>query len=223
MNSQIKIIAEKILGRPLSQKDGMSRSKINTIEKSLGRKLPTVLKEFYLLVGKMDMFMSSFELFITPSMKDGILVFLEENQGVCHWGVNIRDGDNAVVFQCADIESDNPEWYSEEVNLTDFLTIQMYYQYVQDDCEYGGAVDASRFDDNKKYLQFLTNVTIGYEKVVDHNGLVIYQNDGKLIWHLTDSEGQLADSILAVARTADDMKELELHGFRRSEKKFHTA
>ena len=217
MSNPIKIIAEKILGRPLSKKDGMSLSKIQTIVKSLDRKLPTALKDFYRHVGKMDMFMGSFEQFIKPYMKGEMLVFLQENQEVCHWGINIHDGDNPAVFQCADIESDNPEWYSEEVNLTDFLTVQMYYQYVQDDSGYGGMVDKNRFDNTEKYSLFLVDATTGYEKVVDHNGLVIYQNDGKMIWHFTDSDGNVAGFIFAVARTAEDMKELESHGFQRFE------
>ena len=131
MDNKIRTIAENILGRHLTEKDGMSISKIEVVEKSLGLKLPTALRDFYLLVGNIDAFMSSFEQFIEPYIKGEMLVFLEENQGVCYWGVNIRDTENETVFQCTDLETDNPEWHSEEVTLTDFLTILMYYQCAQ--------------------------------------------------------------------------------------------
>ena len=214
IDNKIRTIAENILGRHLTGEDGMSISKIETVEKSLGLELPTVLRDFYLLVGNIDAFMSSFEQFIEPYIKGEMLVFLEENQGVCYWGVNIRDIENETVFQCTDLETDNPEWHSEEITLTDFLAILMYYQCAQGGYEYGSAVDESDFDSKEKYLQFLADVTTDYEKVVEHNGLVIYQNGEKLIWYFTDEQGNLVDPIFASARTAEDMEELETHGFR---------
>ena len=215
MDSKIRTIAENLLGRHLTEKDGMSISEIETVENSLGMKLPTVLRDFYLLVGNLDMFTSSFEQFVEPYIKDEMLVFLEENQGVCYWGINIRDTENEIVFQCTDIEINNPEWYLEEVTLTDFLITLMYYQCAQGGYECGSAVYESNFDSRENYMQFLTNITVDYKKVVEHNGLVIYQNGGKLIWHFTDEKGNLADTIFVSTRTEKDMKELEIYGFRR--------
>jgi len=214
MNNKIKTIAENILGRCLTEKDGMNISEIETVENSLGLKLPTVLRDFHLLVGNLDIFISSFEQFIKPYIKGEMLVFLEENQGVCIWGINIRDIENETVFMCTDFETDNPEWYSEEVTITDFLTILMYYQSAQGGYKHGSAVYESDFDNKEKYLQFFAEITADYKKVVEHNGLVIYQNDGKLIWHFTNEEGNLADTIFVSTRTAEDMKELEKYGFR---------
>ena len=53
------------------------------------------------------------------------MVFLEENQEVCIWGINIYEED-PIVYQNA-----NDEWYSEEVKLSEFLYIIMYYQCAQ--------------------------------------------------------------------------------------------
>ena len=214
MNNNIKKVAEEILGRTLTEKDGMNITKIETVENSLGLQLPRELRDFYLFVGNLEIFMSSFENFLEPYIKNEKLIFLEENQGVCYWGIDIRDTENnQVVFMCTDIESDNPEWYSEDVTLVDFLIILMYYQTAQGGYDCGSAVYESNFDSKEKYLQFLTDITSDYEKVVEHNGLVVYQNKGKLIWHFTDSEGNLADTIFASTRTSEDMKELEQYGF----------
>ena len=214
MDGKIKTTAEKILGRRLIEKDGLNISEIEVVEKSLGIKLPTILRDFHLLVGNLDMFISSFEQFVKPYIKGEMLVFLEENQGVCYWGVNIRNPENELVFMCTDLEIENSEWYSEKVTLTEFLTILMYYQCAQGGYEHGSAVYESNFDSKEKYLQFLTDIIVEYEKVVEHNGLVVYQNGRKLIWHFVNEEGDLADTIFASTRTAQEMKELEIYGFR---------
>ena len=214
MNNKIRTIAEGILGRRLTMKDGKEMSEIETVEKSLGLKLPTVLRDFHLLVGNLDMFISSFEQFVEPYIKGEMLVFLEENQGVCFWAVNIHDTEDFMVYQCADMEAENLEWFSEEVALTNFLIILMYYQCAQGGYEHGSAVYENNFNSRGNYMQFLTNITVDYKKVVEHNGLVIYQNDGKLIWHFLDGKGNVADTIFVSARTAEDIKELEIYGFQ---------
>jgi len=214
MDSKIRKIAENILGRHLTEKDGKNISEIEALEDTLGLKLPIVLRNFYLLVGNLEMFISSFEQFVEPYIKEEMLVFLEENQGVCSWGIKTNDIENFTVYQCANIEAENPEWYSEEVALIDFLTILMYYQCAQGGYEHGSCVYEKNFDNNEKYLQFLTEITVGYEKVVEHNGLVIFKNDGKLIWHFTDKKGKLADTIFVSTRTAKDIKELKKYGFK---------
>ena len=215
MNSKIRKTAEELLGRSLTKSDGMSTLEIKKIEDSLGLKLPTVLKDFYLLVGNLEIFMSSFDDFSKPRIKNDWLVFLDENQGVCCWGVNHQDTENDLVFQCTNIESANPEWYSAEVTLTDFLIIIMYLQCAYGGYKHGSAVYEEDFDSSEKYSQFLANITTGYKKVVEHNGIVIYQNEGKLIWHYTDDEGNLADVITASTRTVEDQKEFEPYGFRK--------
>ena len=197
----------------MTEKDGLNISEIEAVEKSLGLKLPAVLRDFHLLVGKLDMFISSFNQFVEPYIKGNMLVFLEENQGVCIWGINIQDIENETVYQCSDYETDNPEWYSEEVTLTDYLIIEMYYECAQGGYEYMGAVYERNFDNKEKYLQFLAEITAEYKKVVEHNGLLIYQNGGKLIWHFTDKNGNLAETIFVSTRTDEDMQEFDKYGF----------
>ena len=206
----LKEIAEQILGSSLKSEDGIDEDEITTLEKLLGVNLPHQLKDFYRLVGNLGLFMSSFQHFIEPYIKDDKLIFLEENQSVCYWAVDL---DCETVFMSTDLETDRPEWFPEEVTLSNFLTIIMYYQAAQGGYDHGGAVYETNFEDKDLYLQFLTDATRDYAKVVDHNGLVIYQNNGKLIWYFTNSEGSADDTIFASTRTAKDMKVLEKYGF----------
>lgn len=201
MNDKIKLIAESLLGRRLTPKDGLDCSEIESLEESLGMSLPDPLRDFHLLVGNLDIFISSFEEFVEPYVLGEKLVFLEENQGVCYWATDVQSTQNNTVFVCTDIESDNHEWYSENTNLTDFIIILMYYQCAQGGYECGSAVYESNFNSVEEYNQYLSDIVVGYLKVVEHNGLVIYQKDGTLIWHFTDEEGKLADTIYTSTRT----------------------
>lgn len=213
MKSALNEIAKSILGRNLKPKDGMSIEAITSLEHSLAIELPNELKDFYLLVGELDIFMTSFQEFIEPYLKDDKLIFLQENQAVCYWAIDIKNLDNKTVWMSTNIESSAPEWYSENVNLYDFLKILMFYQSAQGGYPNGGAVYESNFTDRKEYLNFLEEVTHSYTKVVDHNGLVIYQQATKLIWYFTDREGNIEDIIFVSTRTYKDLKLLEQLGF----------
>ena len=218
MNHTIKEVAERITGRNLNTGDGINIKVIERTESRLGYSLPLVLKDFYLLVGNMGMFMSSFEYFIPPDkldISDEKLVFLEENQGVCFWAVNRDDPDpeNPVVYVCADIGGDRPEWYSEEVRLAEFLEIIMYFQCAEGGYEFGCAVYEHNYDDKEEYIQFLNHTVTGWERVVRHNGLVIYQKDDRLVWYFTDNDGNPGDMIFASVRTRKSMRQMQLMGF----------
>jgi len=214
--NKIKKIAENILGRPLVKEDGVSIHEIKNIENKLELELPTVLVEFYSTIGNLDIFMSSFEYFPEPYLIEDKIVFLEENQGVCFWGIskNKEDYEKQTVYVCTDIEVENIEWHSENINLSDFLEIIMYYQCAQGGYECGSAVYECNFANREKYTLFLANLVTGWRKVVSHNGLVIYQKEGKLIWHFTDDKGNLGDTIFASTRTNTEVEELEPYGFR---------
>ena len=215
MERTIKQVAENLLGRALTEEDGMNVAEIEQTEISLGLTLPETLRDFYLLVGNVEMFISSFECFIKPSLESNKLVFLEENQSVCYWATDALDAENGMVYVCNDLEADTPEWHPEKVTLNEFLQILMYYQCAQGGYEYGSAVYECNFDSRDKYVQFLAEVTKEYEKVVEHNGLVIYWRPGKLLWHFADENNNIEDTIFASTLTADDMREFGQFGFQR--------
>lgn len=214
MNVNLQEVAESLLGRKVTKKDGIRLSEIESIEKLLGVKIPSILKDFYLLVGNVEMFMSSFEQFIEPYLKDGMLIFLEENQGCCYWAVNTENTDNPNVFMCTHLESENPQWVEEKVSLLPFILILLYYQCAQGGYKYSATIDEGSFESREKYLHFLYSITADYQKVVEHNGLVIYQHKRKLIWYFMDRDNNVADTIFASAQTKKEMKVLEVDGFQ---------
>ena len=214
MKNEIKAIAESIIGRKLTIEDGISISKIKDIENKLECKIPTELKDFYNLIGNLDMFMSSFEDFPEPYLIGNKIVFLEENQGVCYWGINKDDSESPTVYVCTDIESENLEWYSESVNLAEFLKIIMYFQCAQGGCKHGGAIYDCNFKSKDEYVGVLNKLVHDWQKVVEHNGLVIFQNRGKLVWYFTDEQGSIGDTIFASTYSELGMKELEIYGFK---------
>ncbi len=215
MERTIKQVAEDLLGRALTENDGMSAVEIEQTEMSLELTLPKILRDFYLLVGNVEMFISSFECFIKPTLEGDKLVFLEENQSVCYWATDALNTENETVYVCNDLATDSLEWYHEEVTLNEFLRILMYYQCAQGGYEYVSAVYECNFDSREKYVKFLADAIKGYEKVVEHNGLVIYWSPRKLLWHFTDENKNMADTIFASTLTEEDMQELGQFGFQR--------
>ena len=136
--------------------------------------------------------MKSFQRFATPEqweIEDGKLVFLEENQGVCFWGVEIG-GDQPTVWQRTN--EDSP-WYSEEVELEEFLRIVLYYQCAQGGYDYAATVGLEQ-------TELLKLLTVRWEKVVEHNGLHIYWQSDVLIWWLGQANNAV-DGVFFSART----------------------
>jgi hypothetical protein len=207
----IKQIAEKLLGRSLTNNDGFDVRIIENAETRLGQEIPKLLKEFYITVGKLDIFMSSFQRFIKPEdlfYEDGKLVFLEENQKVCFWGVDKENKeDNPLVYQVQNI--DNAVWYSEEILLSDFLQMIMYGQCAEGGYQFSGAI----YDmDQAELSEFIEEITTkNWQKVVDHNNWIIYENDRKLIWYFTDEDGNLSEDypLFVSTQTKEDFLETE--------------
>lgn len=216
MNNTIKNVAENLLGRPLTKSDGIENHLIDKAEVRLGQKLPEALKQFYTLVGNLEMFTSSFNSFMPLDeleYKDNMLAFLEENQGVCSWGVNPDDTENPVVCMYASINDAVPTWHPEKIRLNDFLKVTMYLQCTEGGYEYCCAVYEDDFENRKEYEQFLAETIVGSEKVVDHNGFTVYQKENILIWYFSDSNGRMEDILYASSLTEEGMEEMEALGF----------
>jgi len=211
MKNKIRIVAESLLGRCLTEEDGKNISEIESKEKSLGLIFPSALREFYLLVGDLDIFLSEPSTFVEPYMRDGKLVFMEETNFVCYWGVNIDDIKNSTVYRY-DIEVDI-EWHHTKQTLIDFLTNVMYCVCAERGYKFYSSKSESDYENKDKYLEFLANLTIDYKKVVEHDGFVLFQSGGKLIRSFIEEKGSIGDAIYVSARTAEDMKELETYGF----------
>lgn len=177
-------IAESLLARPLVSQDGVNEVELKEAEQRLARKLPTSLVSFYLSVGQLPQFMSAFQLFALPEqlyVKDDLLIFLEENQGACYWGVDEQQN----VFQC---EEDNSR-YELGLTLTEFLTLMLYYQVAQG-AEY---TYCSNLLDQELAPLYEED---GWQLVVKQDDLVIYQLNTYLIWFFKDEEGEVLDDMV---------------------------
>lgn len=115
--------AEALLGRPLVKGDGLGPKQIESSEKRLKIKLPEALKEYYELAGGLPLNKEHNQFYLPKELtvRDGWLMFREENQAVVFWGVKTSDlrSSDPKVYQA----SNEPElrWYSEGRNLSDFV------------------------------------------------------------------------------------------------------
>lgn len=207
----IKQISENLLGRSLTNTDGYDIITIEQIESKLGQEIPAILKEFYITIGKLDIFMSSFQRFIKPEnlfCEDGKLVFLEENQTVCYWGINTENGEkDPLVYQAQNL--DNTIWNSEEISLSVFLKMMLYGQCAEGGYQFSGAIyDLDRYE----LVEFTEQLnTDSWIKVVNHNNWIIYEKDRKLIWYFTDDEGNLSEDypLFVSTQTKEDFLKME--------------
>ncbi|MDO5693604.1 MAG: hypothetical protein Q4G70_14210 [Pseudomonadota bacterium] len=184
-------IAASLLGRPLSARDGWSTRTLEQVEKRLGRELPTALRDFHRLVGRVERFTSGFEEFLPLDklmLLDDKLLFLDENQGVCQWGVD----DAGQVWQLLDSA---PEWHKEEPgqrSIEDFIRVLLYYQLAQGGYRYASMFAPGANDAIPNEAVFLSSVD--WPVVIDTDGLHIRQRDTALLWHLKD-HGEPSDGV----------------------------
>ncbi|UYZ84825.1 hypothetical protein MTZ49_04460 [Entomomonas sp. E2T0] len=183
-NISYQTIAESLLGRALTAQDGIEQSVLDQTEQRLEQALPTELKNLYQTVGKVPQFMSAFQLFALPEqlhIKDGLLVFLEENQGVCYWGVDQQ----GKVFQCDEDGSS----YNLEFDLQSFLELMLYYQVAQG-AEFSYCSNLLDQELAELYKED------GWQQVGNYDDLVIYQLKNYLIWYFKDEDNNVLEDMV---------------------------
>jgi hypothetical protein len=119
--------------RPLQRHDGLPEGQLASAEQRLGLRLPRRLRDYYLLAGAWERLNREFNRLRAPEqlvVQGQALVFYEENQGVCVWGILLEavglddppvvraDNDNALAW-----EPDHPR-------VSDFLTTMAYWNAV---------------------------------------------------------------------------------------------
>ncbi|GHU23940.1 hypothetical protein FACS1894172_13140 [Spirochaetia bacterium] len=188
MDYMIKETAEKLLGRSLEKDDGINIEKIEEVEFILENKLPQCLRDFYIYIGNIKLFTKSFEQFFDIDklyFKNKKLVFMEENQGVCIWGINLFEND-PIVYQ----NTGDEDWYSEEIQLSEFIKIMMYYQ-----CANG---DENTENMDTIEIKKIMEICNGMEKIVDNNHLIIYWKNDVLLWYFTDEENKIINNSVII-------------------------
>lgn len=226
--NKIKHTAEKILGRALEASEGVDNQSIEVAEKKLEVKFPEALKDFYLNVGKIGLFTDAFEFFAKPKqiyVKANKLVFLEENQAVLSWGVDLNDlGKDVIpVYHSPNIgdQENDVVWYTEALPLPEFLELIMYYQSVSADAgiqtktkggyplSYVGY--KSDLENAEIWDKFQKDLSDKWEKVVDGNGLVIYWSKyGLLLYYsVQDLDTDVDDLIYLSTRKEYDLSDFK--------------
>jgi len=194
---RIRTIAEDLLGRPLTAQDGVMPESIASAERALGHSLPAPLATFYRLVGNLPQFTNAFQEFAAPAQLrdvDGLLMFLEENQGVCSWGVDAQ----GRIFQCQ-----GKERFDEGLDLHAFLELMLQYQVAQ----VGNYSYSVGIPDDELADLFAQD---GWQETVNHNRLVIHRLHGFLIWNFLEADGQVQNDLVylsSLIEPPDAMKE----------------
>lgn len=115
---------------PLAPGDGIPEAEIAAAEARLGLRLPTILREFYALVGGREDINHSFEHLVALdelSLSGGMLVFYEENQDVTFWGVKSDDAaPDPPVLRAYNEEI--LSWEPDSDHLSDFLVAMLLLQ-----------------------------------------------------------------------------------------------
>lgn len=196
-NEMIPGAAAQLLGRTLTRADGIGPSVVIRAEKRLHIALPEALKQFYLLAGNLPLFTHSFHRIAGPQglvIQDHRLIFAEENQGVCLWGADLS---SLEVFLYSD-----GEWYLENVALPQFLTLLLFYNCAQGGYEFTGSCGAEAYPAIQKEL------SCGWQRKVEHKGLLIFAQGDNLIWFFYGAEGRPMENIFLSSRTEKGYDEI---------------
>jgi hypothetical protein len=109
---------------------GIAEEIISRRERYLGKKLPEILRQYYLQLGNNKQINQSQDNLVLPTeleiYEDGFAVFYYENQVVWQAGIKSSDfaQDNPSVYLCYDQEN----WEFEIGNLFNFLTAEAFLQ-----------------------------------------------------------------------------------------------
>ncbi len=134
------------LAHPLTPEHGEPVASISVAEARLGLKLPAVLRDYYLLAGRFDRFNRAHNELRRPeqwTVEGGKLVFLEENQCVVFWGVDVGTSpeDDPPVYQAQNVRGRPAEWYLEHRRCSEFLIVMLHLQAVWAGYEFVSGVE----------------------------------------------------------------------------------
>jgi hypothetical protein len=113
------------------ESDGLPPGELSSAEERLHLKLPRALADYYLLAGGLDLNRQHNRLYPPSALAimDQKLIFMEENQAVVLWGMELHELSllDPTVFQACN--SLPLEWYSEEPPFSDFILKMWRWQY----------------------------------------------------------------------------------------------
>lgn len=194
-------------GYPLGVTHGVDTSALDKAAGRLETSIPSALREYYAVAGNERRFNRSLQTFLTPSkwfLNQRHLVFIEENQGVCWWGVSIksRGANDPMVAQGVN-HDDAIEWHKEHDKCSTFISVLLHYQAVSDGFRFCGSGAAP--DDAHEKLK-----SKGWEYVGEVNELWAFNRQNQVVC-ITPGGGlpfMPAMMLMAGGKTAADLKSI---------------
>ncbi|MGE0321734.1 MAG: hypothetical protein AB7K71_11810 [Polyangiaceae bacterium] len=159
---------------------GVGASVLEAAETRLGCVLPKALREFYAGVGGEKRVTATHNTFLAPDelfIADGRIVFCDENQSVCVWGIE-ANSDDPEVHQGVTLRH-GYEWHGEELSCSQFMRLMIHLQ-----AAWGGYEHAAQHWEPAGVLPRIEGT---WTQVVDHNGLRVFQLGHSLISELEGS------------------------------------
>lgn len=137
------------LGRPLRDGDGHAAGELAAAEQRLGLELPPALRAYYLACGAVEALNRSHNRLLPPQelqCEDGHLVFMDENQGVCCWGLRVDSlaEQDPQVWQGVSVAgTDALEWHGEDLPCSQWLRLMGWWQLVNGGFAYAAYTQAT--------------------------------------------------------------------------------
>jgi hypothetical protein len=100
-------------------------------ETRLGVRVPAALRDYYLVAGRERRFNTCCHRLLPPSewaVEKQRLVFMEENQAVCCWGVSIRNPGSDDPPVSEGVEDETTTWYPVQRKCSVFLAAMLHQQ-----------------------------------------------------------------------------------------------
>lgn len=194
-------------GYPLTVRSSLSSEVLAAAEKRLSVRVPAALRDYYLVAGRERRFNACLHRLLPPTkwfLDKQRLIFMEENQCVCWWGVSIRNAgsDDPPVSQ--GINDEPISWYPEHRKCSVFLAVMLHYQAVGDGYRFCGQADAP---DESNY-RFEEHGWTHYGKV---NSMQAYSRPNQVVCLMPPGDHPFMQkwSILAGGKTKRDLQAIE--------------
>ena len=180
----------------LTKNYGYSENDIIQEENKQKIKIPKILREYYLKLGKNKKINETHNRLLklnkeTGFSDDGYYVFYEENQAVVYWGINKNDleKDNPKVYGNYDATNLTEEWFVDSETLEGFLLTMAYWNGVLGGLKY----TANYSNDNGIENDIVKNIENNWNEIkgITNEQLRFFTNsDIEIIVVTTDLENK---------------------------------
>jgi hypothetical protein len=201
------------LFHPWQPGDGYDEETIQAAEARLGVRLPTTLRNFYLTWGRRRDMTQPQDHMMHPNVlvvRANTLIFIEENQAVCYWGVPceaLDEADPPVVETESgpsgwDVESER-NWRLSDAHLSNFLDGFTYMHAFSGGAAYGG-ITAFGVSLSEEHILWLEG---NWSRAFDDDVPTYYIRDGQALFYHPGSPSLDAICCLAT-REAEALDEI---------------